>query len=343
MLAPLLAQVPQTDGEVVVELTGCEDTQSALCDLVLQATGSQAAADAAYLLIGKPFRIALIVLLAVLLVRLVRRGGKHVVSWFVRAAEKKAAVTGAEQTPDQRRRVEDRAETVRRVARSLCVALIWSIAILLILSELGVNLFPLLAAAGVAGLAVGLGAQALVRDYLTGLFMLAEGQLTVGDEVDLGEAVGFVEDVSLRVTTLRDIDGNLWYVPNGQIVRVGNMSQIWSRAVVDLRLPYDADIPRVKEAIQAVTAALRSDPDWSDAFLADAPEPFVLDLGPDAIVVRTTLRVRRERLRPIERELRERVQRAFGEAGIELQPPRQVVVLEGPWSSLPSSAPTTPG
>jgi small conductance mechanosensitive channel len=338
MLAPLLAQVPATDGEVVIELTGCEDTRSAICDLVLEATGNQALAEAVYLLVGKPLRIALVVLLALLLVRLVRRGGRRIASWFITAAEKKAAVSGKELTSDERRRVEDRADTVRRVARSLMVALIWSIAILLILSELGVNLFPLVAAAGVAGLAVGLGAQALVRDYLNGLFMLAEGQLGIGDEVDLGEAVGVVEDVSLRVTTLRDIDGNLWYVPNGQIMRVGNMSQIWSRAVVDLRLPYDVEISRVKDVIQGVTAELRSDPAWSEAFLDEPQEPFVLDLGPDAVVVRVTLRVRRERLRRIERELRERVMRALEDAGLELQPPRQVVVLEAPWASSPSSA-----
>jgi small conductance mechanosensitive channel len=330
MLALPLAQTAEIDGEVVVDLRGCEDTESPLCDLVLELTGSQTAADAAYLFIGKPFRVALIVLLGWLATRLVRKGGRRVSDWFVRAAEKKAAVAGTELTADDRARVGARADTVRRVARSLAVALIWSIAVLLILSELGINLFPLIAAAGVAGLAIGLGAQSLVKDYVSGLFMLAEGQLGVGDEVDLGEASGFVEDVTLRVTTVRADDGSLWYVPNGQIASVGNMSQAWSRAHLDLRLPLDADLPRVKELVGGVAEGLRADPKWSAAFLEDIVGPFVFELGPDAIVVRVSLRVKRDAKRPLERQLRERVKAALDEAGVTLQVPQQAVRLLQP-------------
>jgi moderate conductance mechanosensitive channel len=330
MLPILLAQAAQTDGQVVVELTGCEDTQSALCDLVLEVTGSQTAADAVYLVVGKPLRIVLVLVIAWLLTRLVRRGGRRIAGWFVNAAEKKAEVAGKELAPEARERVEVKAETVRRVARSLAVVLIWSVALLLILAEIGVNLFPLLAAAGVAGLAVGLGAQSLVKDYVNGLFMLAEGQLGVGDEVDLGEAEGFVVDVTLRVTTIRADDGSLWYVPNGQIASVANKSQAWSRAHVDVRVSLDADIPRVKEIVRGVAEGLRADPAWAPSFLEDIVGPFVFELGPDAVVVRVSLRVRRESTRPLERELRERVKRALEEAGVPLQLPQQAVRLLQP-------------
>ena len=332
MLAPLLAQAAGGDGEVVVQLKGCEDTQSPLCDLVLDLTGSQTTADAVYLFVGKPLRIALVVLVAWLLTRLVRRGGRLVVHWFVNAAEKKAEVAGKELTPEARGRIEIRAETVRRVARSLAVALIWSIAALLVFAEIGINLFPLLAAAGVAGLAVGLGAQSLVKDYVSGLFMLAEGQLGVGDEVDLVEVSGVVEDVSLRVTTIRADDGTLWYVSNGQIQSVGNMSQAWSRAHLDVRVPLDADIAQAKAIVREVAERLQLDPEWKASFLEETAGPFVFELGPDAIVLRVSLRVQREAKRPIERELRERVKQALDAVGIALQLPEQAVRLLQPAS-----------
>ncbi len=112
------------------------------------------------------------------------------------------------------------------------------------LSELGIDIAPLIASAGIAGVALGFGAQSLVKDFLSGTFMLIEDQFGVGDVVDLGEASGTVERVTLRVTTLRGVDGTVWYVPNGQIVRVGNKSQRWSRTVLDVEVAYDTDIER---------------------------------------------------------------------------------------------------
>ena len=116
----------------------------------------------------------------------------------------------------------------------------------LILGELGVDLAPLLAGAGVAGLAIGFGAQSLVKDVVSGIFILLEDQYAVGDIVDLGEATGVVEDVSLRTTRLRAVDGVVWYVPNGEILRVGNMSQHWSRSLLDIEVAYDTDLSRAK-------------------------------------------------------------------------------------------------
>lgn len=327
-------QAPVSGGQIVVELEGCEDTGTAICDLVLDLTGSQTAADVADLVIGKPIRILLIVGIAWLLTRLVRRGGRRIAAWAVRGATKKAKAEGKEVSGDLRQRIEERAETIRRAARGIAVALIWSVAGLLVLAELGVNLFPLLAAAGIAGLAVGLGAQSVVKDYVRGVFLLVENQLAIGDEVDLGEASGIVEDLSLSTTTVRDTDGNLWYVPNGQIDRVMNRSQLWSRALVDVRVAHDADLARVKEVVREAARRLEGEPGWSDFFFDGSDEPYVEDLAADAIVVRVAMRVRRERVREVERELRERVKRALDEAGEELQLPHQVVHVRSATATL---------
>jgi small conductance mechanosensitive channel len=318
-------QAPVLDGQVVVELEGCEDTETAVCDLVLELTGSQTAADVADLVVGKPIRILLILGIAWFLTRLVRRGGRRIADWAVRGATKKAEAEGKELSEDRRLRIEERAETIRRAARSIAVAVIWSVAGLLVLAELGVNLFPLLAAAGIAGLAIGLGAQSIVKDYLRGVSLLVENQLAIGDEVDLGEASGIVEDLNLSTTTVRDTDGNLWYVPNGQIDRVMNRSQLWSRALVDVRIAYDADIARVKAVVEKAADELGQEPQWSDLFLGASEAPYVQELAADAVVVRIALRVRRERIREVERELRERVKRALDDASISLQLPQQVV------------------
>lgn len=216
---------------------------------------------------------------------------------------------------------------MRRVTQSLVIALIWSVAALLCLAELGVNLFPIIAAAGVLGIAIGFGAQTLVKDYLTGLLMLVENQVAIGEDVDLGEVSGSVTEMSLRTTTVRDDDGNLWHVPNGEIRRVCNKSQTWSRALLDLRLPYAVDLDVARRTIAAVTRDLAHTGPWSEALLDAPADPVIQDLGADAVVVRVSLRVRRDDKRPVERELRERIKLAFEEAGIELQLPQLVVHL----------------
>ena len=135
-----------------------------------------------------------------------------------------------------------RAETIGAVLRSLVGALIWATAIVMILNTLSVNLAAIGVGASIIGVAIGFGAQSLVRDFISGLFMLAEDQYGVGDVIDTGEATGTVEGVSLRTTRLRDVEGVVWHIPNGEIRRIGNMSQQWSRALLDVPVAYDADI-----------------------------------------------------------------------------------------------------
>ncbi len=140
--------------------------------------------------------------------------------------------------------------------------MVFGIAFVMVLSELGLNVAPILASAGVLGLAIGFGAQNLVKDFLSGVMMMVEDQYGVGDEVDLGEAIGTVEHVALRVTRVRDVDGTVWYVRNGEILRVGNASQNWARTVLDVNVSYDQDLRKVREVLQEVAHGLWDDEDY---------------------------------------------------------------------------------
>ena len=168
--------------------------------------------------------------------------------------------------------------------------MVFGIAFVMVLSELGLNVAPILASAGVLGLAIGFGAQNLVKDYLSGVMMMIEDQYGVGDAVDLGEAIGTVENVGLRVTRVRDVDGTVWYVRNGEILRVGNQSQNWARTVLDVNVGYTEDLVKVREVLQDVAHGLWEDEDYQNIIIEEPEVWGVQDLGPDWVVVRVTLK-----------------------------------------------------
>ncbi|MFC8599181.1 MULTISPECIES: mechanosensitive ion channel family protein [unclassified Isoptericola] len=173
--------------------------------------------------------------------------------------------------PLAKQRRAQRARTVGSVLRSSANVVVGTIMLLMILQEVGVNVAPLIASAGVVGIAIGFGAQALVKDFISGIFLLVEDQFGVGDVVDLGSgAVGTVEEVQLRVTQVRAFDGTLWYVRNGEILRAGNLTQQWSRAVAEVRVPVDADVEVVRAALGRAADAVQADPELS-ALLLEAP------------------------------------------------------------------------
>jgi small conductance mechanosensitive channel len=217
----------------------------------------------------------------------------------------------------QARRLQ-RAETIGAVVRSIVTITIWSIAVLTILETLGISLGPLIAGAGIIGVALGFGAQSLVRDFLSGMFMLMEDQYGVGDVIDVGVATGTVEGVSLRTTRLRDVDGVVWHVPNGTILRVGNKSQQWSRAVVDVPVTFQADTSAATEVIRGVTEEVWHDPDFSSTIIAEPSVLGVESLEPGRIVIRVVVRTRPQEQWRVERELRKRIKAALDEAGIAL-------------------------
>ena len=203
----------------------------------------------------------------------VQRAGERDQRLSGRAARVLSAATGP---ASERRR--QRAATMGAILKSTSTFAISAMAILTVMGLLGLPLGPLLASAGVGGVALGFGAQSLVKDFLSGIFMIVEDQYGVGDVVDTGEAIGTVEDVTLRVTRLRDGSGVVWYVRNGEIVRIANRSQGWATAVVDTQVAYDEDIDRAIGVMREVVHQMDQDPAWEGRLLE---EPSVVGRGVD--------------------------------------------------------------
>ncbi len=211
-----------------------------------------------------------------------------------------------------------RAESMGALALSIGTAVIWTVAILMALGALGQNIAPLIAGAGIVGIALGFGAQDLVKDFLSGVFMLIEDQYGVGDVVDVGDAAGVVEGVSLRTTRIRDVEGKLWHVPNGEIRRVANASQAWARALLDVDVAYGADIDQAIKVIEEVGARLNADEDWTEFILEDPEVWGVQNLGADSVQLRVVIKTVAGEQFKIGRELRRRIKYAMDAEGIEI-------------------------
>ncbi|GEL20898.1 mechanosensitive ion channel family protein [Pseudonocardia asaccharolytica] len=234
-------------------------------------------------------------------------------------------------TPAASQRRTQRARTIGSVLRSITSAVVLLVAATMVLGEFGVAVGPILASAGIVGVAVGFGAQNLVRDFLSGMFMLLEDQYGVGDVVDLGGISGTVEAIGLRITTMRDIKGTVWYVRNGEILRVGNMSQGYAVAVVDVPLAHTADTAQATElAARTVTERLQQE-DVADDVL-EPPQVLGVDkVTTEGVVLRLTVRVNPGQQFAVQRALNAAITDAFDEAGV----PR-------PLSHLPMLDPQSP-
>ncbi|OBB39144.1 mechanosensitive ion channel protein MscS [Mycolicibacterium fortuitum] len=219
-------------------------------------------------------------------------------------------------------RRQQRAQTIGSVLKSTVsiVLLVW--AVLAILSVLGVNIAPFIASAGVVGLAIGFGAQNLVRDFVTGVFMLLEDQYGVGDNVDLGEVSGEVQSVGLRITTVRDIDGTLWYVRNGEIARVGNMSQDYAVARVEVPVALTADVDRAEQVAVEAAHDVIADPSMAGKVIGEPEMLGVQSLAADQLTLRMTLKTRPNAQWSVQRKLRREILRAYDENGIDLPYPQ---------------------
>jgi small-conductance mechanosensitive channel len=268
-------------------------------------------------------RIVAVVVLALLANALARRVIRRTVA-AVRSATREidARVPGSLIRAEQIQRAEARAETINTVLRSLAGVTIFLLAALIILGQLKINLAPLIAGAGVASIAVGFGAQSVVRDVLSGIFVLLEDQYGVGDTIDAGPAVGQVERLTLRSTRLRDAAGTVWHIPNGSILRVGNRSQNWSRAVVDITVTPNTDLRQAREVMGRVASDLTHEDGWAGARLSGEPD----NQGVQAITAQgATLRIVVDTdpsaQFTVERELRQRVIEAFEHAGLQWTAP----------------------
>ncbi len=222
-----------------------------------------------------------------------------------------------------------RARTVGSVLRSAAGLLVGTIVVFLVLDSLGINLAPFIASAGIAGVALGIGAQSLVRDFLTGLFMLVEDQYGVGDVIDAGPATGTVEAVGLRVTKLRDDAGTLWFIPNGTMLRVGNKTQEWSTATVEVDVDYFADVDEVRALLLASARRVCAQPDVAPDIQGEPQVTGIERLSAEAVTLKVQVRTSPARQWEVARRLRQDLRQALTRARVPLAGQRDLWARRG--------------
>jgi small-conductance mechanosensitive channel len=317
MTSPLSSEI-STPWAVVAELT----------DVMNEWLGDDWRSQAITWLITKPLSILLLAVLAFVfrwflhrvIDRLVRRASEGLPSPVLRRRREEEPPA----TLMSGRRVQ-RAETMGSLLKSIASIVVFTVFAIMVIAELGYPVGPLIASAGIVGVALGFGAQSLVKDFLSGIFMIFEDQYGVGDVVDLGEASGTVEAVGLRVTRLRDVQGTVWHVRNGEILRVGNQSQNWARTVLDIPVALDQDLHRVEQVLREVAHGLWEDEDYKGLVIEEPEVWGVEELTPNWVVVRVTLKTAPLEQWGVAREMRQRIKLRFDHEGIELAHPAPVV------------------
>ncbi len=308
----------------------CGQDPGTICREILERTENRTLAEIADFVFGVPLTILLIVAGAAIANRLVgraiKRGLRSLSSGVVRermGAVRRRTPGALLETDATSVRAEQRISALTSILRSVTGFVIAVVAGFMVLGELDIEVGPLLAGAGVLGVALGFGSQSLVKDFLSGVFILVEDQFGVGDIVDLdGQTSGTVEAVSLRTTRLRSVDGTVWHVPNGDVRRVGNKSQHWSRALLDIEVAYATDIDHAKSVIQGVADALWHERDD----ILEAPEVWGVErLTANAVVIRLVVKTRPADQYTVSRELRERLKEEFDRQSIEIPFPQQTV------------------
>jgi small-conductance mechanosensitive channel len=264
-------------------------------------------------------RVAFILVLA----WLVSRGLRSLIKRIERIAD--------DGDPNTVTELEKRAQTISRILRQASFILVWSVTIMLVLAELGVDLKPILAGAGILGLAIGFGAQTLVKDVITGFFILLENQIRVGDVVTAAGMSGEVEAVNLRTTVLRDVDGKVHIIPNSAITVVTNATRDFSRALLDVSVGYKEDTDRALMVMREVGSALEKDPVFAKKIVGSFEYPGLQAFGESSVVLRMVAKTLPQDGPVVQRELRRRLKKAFDQAGIEIPYPHlRIVTDKGP-------------
>ena len=331
----MLAQ--QAPAEDVIRV--CGEDPSFICREALDRWESERVAELVDILFAKPLTIAVILVVAWVANRLARAAiarfvaslagdqqtGRRIKRRLRGSALAKRLPASVLATGSLDLRAQARAETLGYVLRSVATFVIWAIAAITVLGEIGIALGPLIAGAGIAGVALGFGAQSLVKDFLAGIFILIEDQYGVGDVIDVGEATGTVEAVSLRTTRLRSVSGTMWHVPNGQIARVGNMSQQWARALLDVSVAYGSDLELAQRLIKETADGIWQDEEWSGRILEEPEVWGIEELGADGVSIRLVVKTLPAAQWGVLRELRSRLKEALDGAGIEIPYPQRTV------------------
>ncbi len=262
-------------------------------------------------------QILLIIVVAVALRSVVRRAITKLIERMARTAQAVdgTALGGLLVNAERRRQ---RSAAIGSVLRSVASFLILGTAALMVLSTFKINLAPLLASAGVAGVAIGFGARNLVTDFLSGVFMILEDQYGVGDVIDAGVATGEVIEVGLRVTKLRGAEGEIWYVRNGEVKRIGNLSQGWATAGVDVTVRASEDLDKVKATLDEVAEKTSKEEPWNELLWGPIEVLGLDSVLIDSMVVRVSAKTMPGKSVTVERELRWRIKRAFDAAHIRI-------------------------
>lgn len=283
--------------------------------------------DAAWNYAEAPVRIVFILVLGLLLRMLIHRviNGLSVKAAGLQPPKRllggKAAEMLQRSSALYNERRAQRAQALASLFKSITTGVIAVLAILMSLDTLEFSLAPLLASAGIVGAALGFGAQTLVRDFISGVFMLIEDQYGVGDVIDMGEAIGTVEGVGLRVTRLRGFDGILWHVRNGEVIRVGNRTQGWSRLWLEVNVAYDENLDNAEALVNQVIDEVAEDEELGDLIVEKPVVLGVEQVNGVSVTIRVFGRCKAEEQYAIERELRERIKASFDAAGVRVPPP----------------------
>lgn len=230
--------------------------------------------------------------------------------------------------PTRQSEREKRAETLVTISNTIVKIVVVSFGVLMIVKELGIDIGPLLAGAGIMGLAIGFGSQALVKDVVTGFFILMENQFRVGDVIKAANHSGLVEKITLRTTILRDLDGTVHVIPNGEVGTVSNMTYIWSRAVIDIGVSYRADIDRVMDLMIQVAKGMKDDPKWGADIIEDPTLLGVDSFDDSSINVRIMIKTTPLFQWNIAREYRRRLKNRFDAEGIDMPFPQRTLSLD---------------
>jgi len=254
---------------------------------------------------------------------------KRIVAEVVRGVKKTHKVddtTELSSSPVAAMRSVQRARTLGSVLNNTATWIIASIVLILVLSELGFSVTALVASAGIIGAALGFGAQSVVKDVLNGLFMVFEDQLGVGDVVDLGMAEGVVERVGIRITEIRDVSGTLWFVRNGEILRVGNHTQDWSRVILDLPVPYESNIDEMQNVLLESANSFAASPEWRRKVVEDPEVWGIQSLSAEAITLRLVVKVRAGEQWAAERALYRALKDSLDQRQVDIPPLNRMVV-----------------
>lgn len=302
----------------------CGDRPSWFCEATWNATGNELLSRAVDWFVTRPLTALVILVVALLLNRWLR---KAVTALVTRLTVPPSIAIGALDlvgaAPATDPRADTRAATLSTVARATVSAFVWTVATLMILGVFEINLGPLIAGAGVAGIAVGLGAQSLVRDCIAGFFILLEDQCGVGDEIDTGTVTGTVETLTLRMTQVRAADGTLWSLANGTIARIGNRNRNWSQGTLDILVAHDADLDHAIEVAGAAAVAACAEPGTAELIVREPQVLGVERIDAQGTVMRVTVRTAPGQQGRVLREIRLAVKRAFDAEGISFQPPAE--------------------